>query len=153
MSRKSIFNRRLREYMATAMTHRDQLIVADIADEFIDAYPELVEMETRALVTRAVQSAMKDFCSLDDKGGNQPALFDGLPVGIVIAPGVIKPRGRCTWADLEIGRYERVSNIDHAKDRLTRYDAAMDRLRKLMVANPTLTADEAAKQIMREDNE
>lgn len=91
-------------------------------------------------------AAMKN-CT--DKGGNQPALFDGLPVGIVIAPGAIKPRGRCTWADFEIGRGERVANIDHAKDRLTRYDAAMDRLRGLMSANPTLTADEAAELLLQ----
>ncbi|MFD9948152.1 hypothetical protein ACFWYW_19775 [Nonomuraea sp. NPDC059023] len=153
MSRKNLFSRMLREYMAKAMTHRDQLVVADIADEFIDAYPDLVEQATRSLVVRAVAAAMKEFCSQDDKGGDQPTLFDGLPVGIVIAPGVIKPRGRCTWADLQVGREERVANIGHAQDRLRRYDFALNRLRMPMQGDPSLTADDAAELLLREDEE
>lgn len=147
---RTVFSRRLREYMATAMTTRDQLVVAEIADEFIDEYPELVEQEKRALVFRAVQSAMKDLCSLDDKGGDQPALFDGLPVGIAVAPGVIKPRNKCNWADLMVGRDERKANIGHARDRFKRYNDALRRLRPLMSVNPHLTVEQAAAMIAGE---
>lgn len=147
--KKSLFRTQLREFVTQLMDERDELVVADIADEFIESHPDLVDREISGLVRRAVTSHLDELCSLDDRGG-QISLLDGLPVGIKISDGVVKPRAKCNWDDLTAGRKERIDNIRNAQQRLMRYDAARDRLRPYMADNPDVLVEDVTYRLGRE---
>lgn len=144
------FRASLREHVTKLMTAGKTIVVSEVAEEFIDANPEIVQREIKHLVQRAVAQHLKDLCAVDDHGGGQTSLLDGLPVGIVIADGVVKPRAACNWDELMAGRRERLENIDNARDRLRRYDEALTRLRPYMLNDPRMQVAQVVERIGQE---
>lgn len=137
----------IRAYLGALMVSSEQIVMGEAADDFIAGHPDQVDQYAANLIRRAVQAELDALCAERVEDTGQLGLFPGIPAGIHIAPGIVKPRDRCTWADLQIGRRERVENIEHAAKKLDLYDEDLDALRPLMMDDPDLTLADARKRL------
>lgn len=129
----------IRQYVSDLLRDGHDVVRHDAADQFISDHPDEIAGATEQLVRDAIAAAMRQLCSERPEDTGQLTLLPGLPAAVSIAPGVVRPLNRCTWADLEIGRSERVENIANAEKRLDEYDADAELLRPLLEGRPDLT--------------
>ncbi|MBA2558445.1 MAG: hypothetical protein H0V07_00895, partial [Propionibacteriales bacterium] len=122
----------VRTYLAEAIATGRDIVYADVADQFVTAHEDELMEHAADMVRAAVAAVLKNLCAERAEDNGQLSLLPGIPAAIAIAPGVVRPRERCNWADLQVGRVERVSNIAHAEKALDLYDKDLDRLRPHM---------------------
>lgn len=129
----------IRQYLGAELAAGNDIVRGAAADQFIADHPDEVAEHAAALIKRAVDSEIKALCNERPEDTGQVALFPGLPAAIVVADGVARPLNHCTWADLMVGRVERVENIAHAEKALERYDKDLDRVRPHLEPHPERT--------------
>lgn len=134
-------------YLETLMRDGVDIIHAEAADQFVaDHGDQLVEYVSQ-MVRNQVAQIMKGLCAQRPEDSGQLALLPGLPAAITVAPGVSRPLDACTWADLQIGRTERVENIAHAEKRLDEFDKELDKLAPHMAGDPEMTVADARPRL------
>lgn len=141
----------LREYVAGLLETADEIVVTDAAAAFVDSHSGEIAEHMQQVVAGWVADQLRALCSERPEDRGQLTLIPGLPAGIVIAPGVVKPRRRCMWPDLLVGRVERTENITYAEKALVLYDEALDRLRPLMESDLGMTVEDAVKRLRAQE--
>lgn len=129
----------IRQHVAQVLAAGHDIDQPRTADEFIAQHPVEVAEAASQLVRDAVTAAINHIVGERPEDTGQLALLAGLPSAIAVAPGVVRPIDRCTWADIEIGRRVRVQNIAHAEKWLMRYDADALRVRPFLEPHPERT--------------
>jgi hypothetical protein len=125
----STFNKRLREYATDRINQPGEHKRFEIAQEFLNEFPELTQEYVLELASRKVADLIKAMC--DEPEDNPLPIFNGFPHAITVAPGVVKATTNCTLDDLGAGLQYREENVKNARERLKAYSDSMHRYEAL----------------------
>lgn len=125
------------------------LMVSVIVEQFMTSYPELIEEAKENLMLRQLTNEVRSILSAGAYTPTTQLFFEGMDL-----PAYIAVRHRdsettyirtnsATLADLEAGEVERRENVAHAQVALNTYRLSVDRVRPIMIGNPSMTVDEA----------
>lgn len=143
----STFHKRLREFARDRINQPGEHKRQEIAEAFLDEFPELAQEYVRELASRKVADLIKEEC--DAPGADPLPIFDGFPQAITVSPGVVKATVNCTLDDLGAGLQYREENVKHARERLKAYSDSMHRYEALRTAE-TETVGECQDRLRRQ---
>lgn len=119
----STFHKTLRAFAVDLINQPGDHKRNEIADAFLDAYPELAREYMRELAVKQVAAQIKDVC--DAAAADPLPLFSGFPAAIAVGPGVVKATKHCVLNDLGAGLEYRMENLRNARARAKAYGQAM----------------------------
>lgn len=133
------FRKKLREYAAVEIEQPGEHKRTEIADAFLEAYPELAREYMRDLALKQIADLIKELC--DEPEADPLPLFSGFPAAITVSPGVVKATKHCTLNDLGAGLDYRRENVRHAQERLKAYAESMAKFELLRKAEDETVGD------------
>lgn len=119
----STFHKTLRAFASEEIAKPGEHKRQEIAEAFMDAFPELARDYMRELAGKHINDLIKSQCDLPE--ADPLPLFSGFPSAITVAPGVVKATKNCTFDDLGAGLDYRQENVRNAQERLEAYKDSM----------------------------